>query len=327
MLIPNQELQRSVGELMHVAIVAGSGNPLLADSIAERLGTRVCRSVLNRFPDSELHVEIDESVRGCDIYVVQPTGPPVDRHVMELLFLADACRRAGAARLTGIVPYFGYARQDRRAKGREAIGGRLIADLLGVARFERIVAVDLHTVSLEGFFGVPLEHLSAVSLLANAIEDSVTDKSVIIAPDLGAVKLAERYGEILRRPIAIAHKTRISGEEVRVHRIVGEVAGRLPIIVDDMISTGGTIEAAAAAVIAAGCLPEITVVASHALLVGPAIHRFSTLPLKRIVVTDSLPTPEHGPLALQVVSLAPMLAESVTRLNIGESMMELLSHR
>jgi ribose-phosphate pyrophosphokinase len=312
---------------MNLAIVAGSGNPALADSIAERLGTRVSRSVLNRFPDSELYVEIDESVRGCDVYVVQPTGPPIDRHLMELLFLADACRRAGAARLTAIIPYFGYARQDRRAKGREAVGGRLIADMLGVARFERIVAVDLHTVSLEGFFSVPLEHLSAVSLLANAIEESVTDKSVIVAPDLGAVKLAERYGELLRRPIAIAHKTRLSGEEVRVRGIVGEVAGRLPIIVDDMISTGGTIEAAAAAMIAAGCLPEITVVASHALLVGPAVRRLSALPLKRIVVTDSLPTPEHGPLALQVVSLAPMLAESVSRLNIGESMTELLSHR
>jgi len=312
---------------MNLAIVAGSGNPALADSIAERLGTRVSRSVLNRFPDSELYVEIDESVRGCDVYVVQPTGPPIDRHLMELLFLADACRRAGAARLTAIIPYFGYARQDRRAKGREAVGGRLIADMLGVARFERIVAVDLHTVSLEGFFSVPLEHLSAVSLLANAIEESVTDKSVIVAPDLGAVKLAERYGELLRRPIAIAHKTRLSGEEVRVRGIVGEVAGRLPIIVDDMISTGGTIEAAAAAMIAAGCLPEITVVASHALLVGPAVRRLSALPLKRIVVTDSLPTPEHGPFALQVVSLAPMLAESVSRLNIGESMTELLSHR
>src|ERR1035437_6298962 len=125
---------------MNLVVVAGSGNPSLADSIAERLGTRVCRSVLNRFPDSELHAEIDESVRGCDVYIVQPTGPPVDRHLMELLFLADAGRRAGAARLTGIVPYFGYARQDRRAKGREAVGGRLIADLLVVAGFERIVA-------------------------------------------------------------------------------------------------------------------------------------------------------------------------------------------
>jgi ribose-phosphate pyrophosphokinase len=312
---------------MNLAIVAGSGNPSLAGSIAERLGTRVCRSILNRFPDSELYVEIDESVRGCDVYVVQPTGPPVDCHLMELLFLADACRRAGAARLTGIVPYFGYTRQDRRAKGREAVGGRLIADMLGVARFERIVAVDLHTVSLEGFFSIPLEHLSAVALLANAIEELVTDNSVIVAPDLGAVKLAECYGELLRRHTAIAHKTRLSGEEVRVRGIVGEVAGRTPIIVDDMISTGGTIEAAAAAMIAAGCLPEITVVASHALLVGPAIQRLSALPLKRIVVTDSLPTPEHAPLALQVVSLAPMLAESVSRLNIGESMTELLSHR
>jgi ribose-phosphate pyrophosphokinase len=312
---------------MNIAVVAGSGNPALADAVAERLGTRVCRSVLSRFPDSELYVEIDDSVRGCDVYLVQPTGPPVDHHLMELLFLADACRRAGAARLTGIVPYFGYARQDRRAKGREAVGGRLIADMLAVARLERIVAVDLHTVSLEGFFSIPLEHLTAVPLLANAVEELVTDQTVIVAPDLGAVKLAERYGELLRRPIAIAHKIRLSGQEVRVRGIVGEVAGRQPIIVDDMISTGGTIEAAATAIIAAGCLPAVTVVASHALLVGPAIDRLSALPMKRIVVTDSLPTPDHGPLAVRVVSLAPMLAESVSRLNIGESMTELLSHR
>ena len=312
---------------MNLVVVAGSGNPSLADSIAERLGTRVCRSVLNRFPDTELHAEIEESVRGCDVYVVQPTGPPVDRHLMELLFLADACRRAGASRLTAVVPYFGYARQDRRANGREAVGGRLIADLLVGAGFERIVALDLHTVSLEGFFSIPLEHLSAVSLFANAIGELVTDTSVIVAPDLGAVKLAERYGELLSLPIAIAHKIRLSGEEVRVRGIVGEVGGRAPIIVDDMISTGGTIEAAAAAVIAAGCIPEITVVASHALLVGPAIRRLSALPLKRIVVTDSLPTPEHGSLTLQVVSVSPMLAETVSRLNAGESMTELLSHR
>src|ERR1019366_9371598 len=184
------------------------------------LGTRVCRSVLNRFPDTELHAEIEESVRGCDVYVVQPTGPPVDRNLMELFFLADACRRAGASALTADVPYLGYAGQDRRANGREAVGGRLIADLVVGAGFGRIVALDLHTVSLEGFFSVPLEHLSEVSLFANPIEELVTDNSVIVAPDLGAVKLAERYGELLGRPIAIAHKTRLSGEEVRVHGIV-----------------------------------------------------------------------------------------------------------
>ncbi len=312
---------------MNLVVLAGSGNPSLADSVAERLATRVCRSVVTRFPDGELHAEIHETVRGSDVYLVQPTGPPIDGHLMELFFLADACRRAGAARLTGIVPYFGYARQDRRAKGREAVGGRLVADMLAVAGFERIVSVDLHTVSLEGFFSIPLEHLSAVSLLANAVEELAGDKSVIVAPDLGAVKLAERYGELLRRPIALVHKVRISGEEVKVHGIVGEVAGRRPVIVDDMISTGGTVEAATAALIAAGCVPEITVVASHALLVGPAINRLSGLPLKRIVVTDSLPRPEHGLLALQVVSLAPMLAETMTRLNVGESMAELLSHR
>jgi ribose-phosphate pyrophosphokinase len=313
---------------MNPAVVAGSGNPALADAMADRLGAAVCRSVLKRFPDSELYAEIEETVRGSDVYLVQPTGPPVDGNLMELLFLADACRRAGAARLTAVVPYFGYARQDRRARGREAVGGRLIADLLNIVRFERIVAVDLHTASLEGFFSFPLEHLSAVPLLTNEIEELIGTESVIVAPDLGAVKLAESYGELLRRPIAIVHKTRLSGEAVKVRGIVGQVSGRAPVIVDDMISTGATIEAAGVALIAAGSLPEITVVATHALLVGPAVTRLSLLPVKRIVVSDSLPVSKHrGSLPLQIVSLAPMLAETVTRLNLGEAMTDLLNHR
>src|SRR6516225_4320774 len=260
---------------MESIIVAGSANPSLAEGVAERLATRVSRVILDRFPDSELHAELGESVRGCDVYLIQPTGPPVDNHLMELIFLADACRRAGAARLTGIVPYYGYARQDRRAKGREAVGARLIADMLSLAGLERIVAIDLHTVSLEGFFSVPLEHLSAISLLANTIEELVTARTVVVAPDLGAVKLAERYAELLHRPISIVHKIRLSGAKVEVRGVVGEVAGCAPIIVDDMISTGGTIKAAAEALISAGCLPEIMVVASHALLTGPAISLFS----------------------------------------------------
>jgi ribose-phosphate pyrophosphokinase len=312
---------------MNPLIVAGSANIALADAIAEKLGIGICRAVLNRFPDSELHTEIEDTVRGGDVYLVQPTGPPVDPHLIELLFLSDACRRAGASHITAVIPYFGYARQDRRATGREAVGGRLVADMLRVVGFERVVAVDLHTASLEGFFSMPLEHLSAVSLLANAIEESTTTKTVIVAPDLGAVKLAERYAELLRRPIAIAHKTRISGEEVKVHRIVGDVAGSAPVIVDDMISTGATIETAAKALIAAGSVPEITVLATHGLLVGPATARLAALPLKRIVVTDSLSLPPPGSLPLQVVSLAPMLAEAITRLHIGESMSSLLSHR
>jgi ribose-phosphate pyrophosphokinase len=316
-----------MGTEMSLVLVAGSGNPSLAESIADGLGIGLCRCVVTRFPDSELYVELDESVRNCDVYVVQPTGPAVDGHLIELLLLADACRRAGAARLTAVVPYFGYARQDRRAKGREAVPGRLVADMLGVAGFQRIVSVDLHTPSLEGFFSIPLEHLSAVALLANGLDDSMTDDAVIVAPDLGAVKLAERYAQLLRRPIAIAHKTRLSGSDVQVHGIVGEVVGRMPVIVDDMISTGGTIEAAAKALLAAGCRREVTVVATHALLVGPAVERLSALPLRRLVVTDSLPLPDHGSLPIATVSLAPMLGETITRLNVGESMNELLSHR
>jgi len=313
---------------MKPIIIAGSANPSLANNIAELLLTRVCRAILDRFPDGELHAEIEESVRGRDVYLLlQPSGPPVDAHLMELIFLADACRRAGAIRLTGVVPYCGYARQDRRAKGRELVGGRVIADMLSLAGFQRLVAIDLHSASLEGFFSILLEHLSAVSLLAKAMEELVTTRTVIVAPDLGAVKLAERYGELLHRPIAIVHKTRLSGAKVEVRGIVGEVAGRAPVIVDDMISTGGTIEAAANALISAGCLPEITVAATHALLVGPAIESLSPLPLKRIIVTDSLPLAAPNRLPMQVVSLAPMLAETIARLHAGESISGLLIHR
>jgi ribose-phosphate pyrophosphokinase len=314
---------------MNLVIAAGSGNPALAASVGDALAVPVCRSVLKRFPDSELHVEIDESVRDSDVYLIQPTGPPVDTHLMELLFLADACRRAGAARLTGVVPYFGYARQDRRANGREAVGGRVAADLLGAGAIARIVSVDLHTVSLEGFFAVPLEHLSAVHLLADRIRDAVGANAVIVSPDLGAVKLAERYGERLHRPIAVAHKIRsgAEGRDVKVHGIVGDVAGRTPVIIDDMISTGSTIAAASEALLAAGCIPEITVVATHALLVGPAVERLSALPIKRLVVTDSVPLDGHGSLPLEVVSIAPMLAEAISRLNVGRSMEGLITHR
>ncbi len=313
--------------MMNPVVLAGSANPALADAIADKLGVRVGRCILQRFPDTELHVEIQDSVRGCDVYLVQPTGPPVDHHLMELLFLTDACRRAGAARITALIPYFGYARQDRRATGRDAVGARLTADVLASAGIDRIVAVDLHTAALEGFFGVPLEHLSAVSLLANELEGTLASHGVIIAPDLGAVKLAEQYAEIFRQPIAIVHKTRLSGEEVKVRSIVGEVRGRTPLIVDDMITTGATIEAAAKAIIAAGCVAQITVIATHALLVGPAIKRLAELPLGTIVVSDSLPTPEHGRLPLKVVSLAATLAEAVSRLNVGESLGNLIRHR
>ncbi len=312
---------------MDLIVFGGSAHPALADAIAETLGGRPGRRALTRFPDSELHVEIQETVRGADVYIVQPTGPPVDQNLMELFFVADACRRAGAARVTAVVPYFGYARQDRRASGREAIGARLTADLLATAGLNRLVAVDLHSSALEGFFGLPLEHLSATALLANVLEGTLGRDAVIVAPDLGAVKLAERYADFLHLPIAIVHKTRLSGEAVRVRAVVGEVRGRTPIIVDDMISTGATIEAAAKALLDAGALPDLTVVATHALLVGNAIERLSALRLRRMVASDSVALPVRPALPIQVVSLGPMLAEAISRLNVGESLSDLISHR
>jgi ribose-phosphate pyrophosphokinase len=281
---------------------------------------------LHRFPDGELHVEVEESVRGRDVYLVQPTSPPVAEHLLEVLLLADACRRAGATRLTGVIPYFGYARQDRRASGREPVGARLIADVLKAGGLQRVVAVDLHTASLEGFFPFPLEHLSAVPLLAEAVLPWISHNGIIVSPDLGAVKLAQRYASLLGLPMAIVHKSRISGEEVEARGIVGEVSGRSPVVVDDMISTGGTVEAAVKAVLAAGAVPEVTVVASHALLVGPAAQRMKGLPINRFVATDSVAVAADFPVLLQVVSLGPLLAEAVQRLNQEQSLSDFIVH-
>jgi len=312
---------------MEQTLFTGSANPHLAETLAAKLGTGLGALGINRFPDGELHVEIQETVRGHDVYLIQPTSPPVERHLLELLMLADAAHRAGAARLTAVIPYLGYARQDRRASGREAVGGRLIADLLAAGGLlQRIVAVDVHSPAIEGFFGVPLEHLSAVPLLVESIRSYVTDDSVIVAPDLGAAKLAERYAKPLGLPTAVVHKTRLSGSEVSVRRLTGEVRGRTPIIVDDMISTGGTIEAAVSALLSERCEPDITVVASHGLFVGPSAERLITTPVRRLIVTDSVATPVLPEFPLEVVGLATLLAQAVDRLHNDRSLSDLLTH-
>jgi ribose-phosphate pyrophosphokinase len=312
---------------MSLAVFTGSANQPLADAVATRLGVEAGRPILKRFLDTELNVQIHHSVRGDDVYLIQPTGPPVDENLMELLFIADACRRAGAARVTAVIPYFGYARQDRRASGREAVGGRIVADLIKSPGIERVVAIDLHTTSLEGFFATALEHLTAISVLAQAVMPHLSPDSVVLSPDLGGVKLAEHYATILQRPLAVVHKIRISGEEVQARGIVGEVRGRPAVVVDDMISTGGTIEAAVQAFLAQGGAPEIVVVASHGLLVGPAGERLRALPIKALFVTDSVVVPTNLSFPIQLVSIAPLLAEAITRLHNNHSMSDLIVHR
>ncbi len=312
---------------MEQTLFSGSANPHLAETLAAELGTGLGALDIHRFPDGELHVEIQESVRGHDVYLLQPTNSPTERHLLELLLLADASHRAGAARLTAVIPYFGYARQDRRASGREAVGARLVANLLeSGGLLERVVAIDVHTAAIEGFFGIPLEHLSAVSMLKEFVGVHASPDSVVVAPDLGAAKLAERYAKPLELPVVMVHKSRISGSEVSVRGITGDVRGRKPIIVDDIISTGGTIEAAINILLEKGCKPQITVVASHGLFVGPAVERLSAAPVQRFVVTDSVRRPEELPLPLEVVSLAPLLAEAVDRLHNDRSLDDLIVH-
>lgn len=312
---------------MGLKLLAGSANLALAQEIAINLGEQVVQRILERFPDGELHIELQESVRGHEVYLVQPTCPPVDEHLFELCLMADACRRAGATHLTAVIPYFGYARQDRRARGREPLSVRLIADLLATSGIQRVVAVDLHSQAVENAFAIPVEHMSAVGLLAEALRPSVPKNTVIVSPDLGAVKMAERYARILDLPVAIIHKTRISGAAVSVQRIVGDVRDQQVLVVDDMISTGGTIAKAIQALLDAGCLSSgIKVAASHGLFVGPAAERLGKLPIERIYVSDSVPTPEPFPVPIQVSSLAVLLAETLQRLHHKESIAGLVGH-
>ena len=313
---------------MSLKILAGSANLSLAENIARNVNVKLVRRVLERFPDGELHIELQESVRGHDVYLIQPTCPPVDEHLFELLLMADACRRAGAVHLTAVIPYLGYARQDRRAHGREPLSVRLIADLLATSGIQRVVAVDLHSQGVESAFAIPVEHVSAVPILAEAVRPSVPRNAVIVSPDLGAVKMAERYARLLDLPVAIIHKTRISGAEVSVQRIVGDVRDKQVLIVDDMISTGGTIEKAIKALLEAGCLSSgIKVAASHGLLVGPAAERLGKLPIEKIYVSDSTPTPDRFSVPVEVSSLAGLLAETIQRLHANESIAGLIGRQ
>lgn len=309
-----------------LTLFAGSSNPALAAAIAQVIGTPLGACLSQQFPDGERHVELKESVRDHDVFIIQSTSSPVAEHLLELLFLADACRRAGAGRLTAVVPYYGYARQDRRAAGRESIGARIIADVIAVSGIGRVVVTDLHTPASEAFFSVPVEHVSAVGLLAKKL-GTVPANAIVVAPDLGAVRLAEQYAKLLDRPVATVHKARLGPEAVEVRQLVGDVRGRTPIIVDDMVSTGHTVAAAGRALLTAGCAPDITVVVSHGLFVSGIDRVLAGLPIGRIVTTDTVAQRADLPLPITIASVAPLLAEVIAHLHRGESLNEMLVHR
>ncbi|MDO8577733.1 MAG: ribose-phosphate pyrophosphokinase [Dehalococcoidales bacterium] len=297
-----------------MTILTGRANPGLANLVAQRLGVPLGNLQIDDFPDGELHIELKETVQGHDVYIIQPTSPPVAKSLLELLLVSDACHRGGALQVTAVTPYFGYARQDRRVR-REPISARLVADLFSTAHLRRVLIVDLHNPLVEGFFTSTLEHLSAIPVLADTVRAS--GSSVVVSPDLGGVNLAGRYATALGLPLAIIHKERISGEEVIVHAITGNVKGKFPLIVDDMISTGGTIEAAANALLAAGCEPSISIAATHGLLAGPAVSKLERIPIRQFCLTNSVVTPSAGTLPIEVVDLSFLLAEAIRRIYRG----------
>jgi ribose-phosphate pyrophosphokinase len=294
-------------------VLAGSGNAALAAALAEQLGVVLAPYRTERFPDGEMLSDVGYRVRGGHALLVQPTAEPNAERLLELLLMADACHRAGARAVTAIIPYLGYARQEHRTGPNQSLGMRVVAELLDRGRFDRIVMVDLHADAIEGFLSAPVEHVSAVTALAAAARSHAGGDSVVVSPDLGAVKRAREVARILDLPMAVVHKTRLSPSEVSAERVIGDVRGLRPIVVDDMITTAGTLEAAAAVLLANGAAREIIAVVTHALLVGPAVERLARIGLRRLIASDSVPPPQGLPFALETVDLAPVLAATVRR--------------
>ncbi|MCZ6679550.1 MAG: ribose-phosphate pyrophosphokinase [Candidatus Poribacteria bacterium] len=300
-------------------LFAGRANPALAKEIGAILGVELGKISIGPFPNSETRVQIEESIRGTDIYIIQPTCAPANEHLMELLITIDAMKRASAQQITAVIPYFGYGRQDRKATGREPISAKLVADLLTTAGAHRVVAVDLHVAQIQGFFNIPTDHLTAVTTLTHYFKDEQIDNGVIVAPDAGRVKLAEKYTDMLELPLALMHKRRsgAGGGQVETAGIIGDVAGRTPIIVDDEIATGGTIYQQVIALQSAGANPAYISI-THPVLVGSALERLSHPAIQEVVTTNTIPVPQEKQRMndkIRVLSIAPLLAEAILRIH------------
>ncbi|MCI0341508.1 MAG: ribose-phosphate pyrophosphokinase [Planctomycetales bacterium] len=303
-------------------VFSGNANRKLAEEICRELKTSLGDAVVDKFPDGEINIKINEDIRGRDVYIVQPTCPPVNQNLMELLVLIDCARRASADRVTAVIPYYGYARKDRKDEGRVPITAKLVANLLTTAGADRVLALDLHAAQIQGFFDIPVDHLYAAPVFLKYVQEKGLRNLTVVGPDVGAIKMARAYSRRLGAGLAIVDKRRISGDEAVVYHVIGDVEGQTVLVVDDMIATGGSILEAAQILKSKGA-GKIIVCATHPVLCGPAIERLRQAPVEEVVVTNTIPLEGKEFAKLRALSVAPLLAEAIQRIHRSESVSSL----
>ena len=322
--VDRRRLARRLHGFQHhpLRVFSGSANRPLAEEIAACLGVAVGRSATSRLPDTEVHVQIEDLVRGHDIFLVQPCSAPVNDTLMELLLYIDAFRRASVHSITAVVPYFPYARQERMARGREAISARVVANALETSGVERVIFVDIHSRAIQGFFNIPVDPLSAMPVLASYFRHPRFDDAVVVSPDVGRAGLAGRYAEWLRKPLVVMHKRREDVGSVRTTHVVGDVRDRIPIVIDDIIASGSVLTQIQI-LLDHGARPEVYFCVTHPVLLPSAMERLAGMrELKELVVSNTILVPENlrrPNTKVRVLSIAPMLAEVIRCIHRGES--------
>ncbi|HLS66773.1 MAG TPA: ribose-phosphate diphosphokinase [Pseudogracilibacillus sp.] len=296
-----------------------NSNRKLAEEIANHIGIPLGKCTVSNFSDGETQINIEESVRGCDVYIIQSASEPVNEHLMELLILTDALKRASAASINIVMPYYGYARQDRKARSREPITAKLVANLLETTGADRVVTLDLHAPQIQGFFDIPIDHLQGVPILAEYIKKKELDDVVVVSPDHGGVIRARRMADRLKAPIGIIDKRRPKPNVAEVMNIIGDIKGKTAIIIDDIIDTAGTMQLAADALIENGAT-EVYACATHPVLSGPAIERIENSQIKELVVTNTIQLPDEKRIdKITQLSVAPLIGEAIVRIHEDQS--------
>ena len=310
---------------LHIKLIAGNSNAPLAQAIGDHLEVPLVKAQVRRFADMEIFVEIQENVRGQDVFIIQSTAFPTNDHLMELLIISDALRRSSARRITAVIPYFGYARQDRRASGRTPISAKLVANLITESGVDRVLTVDLHTGQIQGFFDIPTDNLFAAPLMARDIKDHMNTSNVmVVSPDVGGVVRARALAKLIDAPLAIVDKRRERAGESEVMNIIGDVAGRSCILVDDIVDSGGTLCNAAEALLEKGA-KEVYAYITHGVLSGGAVARIAASKLKELVITDSIQPTEAVKVAknVRVISVGNLLGEAIERTALETSVSSL----